>query len=164
MRTMLALVAMAAALALPAAGSDYRTFAMPAPGASNVDPAAADTVLAIVNAARRNAHLPPLAVSAPLASVALAHIHAMLRARTVGHVLPGETFLERFDGVVPADDAVAEVIVVDDTPADAARALLASPEHRAILVSPEMREIGLAAVDCAWGVVVQGDLAGTRRR
>jgi len=117
--------------------------------------------LARVNAARRDAGLPPLAADGALSRAAQAHAADMLRRRYFDHTTPdGGTIMDRYGFAIRGGGAVAENIArcrncpvpavtatVDQLHAD----WMASPGHRRNILGPGFDRYGFAVAETADG-------------
>jgi uncharacterized protein YkwD len=124
--------------------------------ATTLDPAAAEeAVLALLQRARREAGLPPLAPAAELRRAARRHSDEMLRRGFFGHRSPARGGLARrlADEQLPYVQA-SENLVLSTSPQRAHDALLASPAHRRNLLDPALTHVGIGvAVSPARGLL-----------
>jgi hypothetical protein len=121
-----------------------------------VSPAQAETrMLELLNQARRQADLAPLAADSELRDIALAHSEDMVEHRFFGHVSPTSG--------APADRArragvlvsmFGENVAVASTPEVAHEGLMSSPGHRANMLRAEFTHVGIGAGKNDNGIVV----------
>jgi uncharacterized protein YkwD len=110
-----------------------------------------------INAARREAGLPELAIESAVAALARERADDMATRRYFGHTTPeGETILSLLpargiDFRYAGETLQRNNYPADQTVAEAARSLLASPAHRAILLDGRFTHLGL-------GHAADGDL------
>jgi uncharacterized protein YkwD len=143
-------------------GVDEPAFA-PAPprdGARTAVPAEAEArMLALLNEARRDAKLPPLAVDPELRGVAGGHTDDMIAGRFFGHVSPTtgmvENRLQRAGVVV---SICGENVAEADSADDAHRVLMDSPAHRANMLGAKFTHVGIGV---AFRPGEAGDLLAT---
>ena len=120
-----------------------------------------DSILDVVNSARKDHGVAPLRASKSLARAAISFGHDMAEQGFFSHYGPGGSSpRDRIDGY----SAVGETLLwrsPDVTADEAVRLWLASPTHRAILLSPRLDEVGFGAVRSASAPGVFGGLPVT---
>jgi uncharacterized protein YkwD len=104
----------------------------------------------MINAARLAESVPPLAISAKLASAADAHAHAMRDARILAHDLGEGGPVDRMRRAGVEATRPGENVAHAKTVERAHRVLWASPSHRGNLLDPRFSKLGV-------GVVRDGD-------
>jgi uncharacterized protein YkwD len=106
----------------------------------------------LVNEAREQDGLPPLALDSGLTQAARAHAQAMFQAHQLSHRFEGEPSLaDRLAAATRAQlDQEGENVALDFSATDAQKNLMLSPPHRANLMNAAYNVIGL-------GVVHSGD-------
>lgn len=111
------------------------------------DPQAESQLLALVNEARAEVGLRPLAFDARLVPVARAHSEEMFRLRYFGHVSPvtGTPF-ERLEAAGITYSRAGENLAYAHSVAVAHRGLMESPGHRANILRPEFTRIGIGVI------------------
>jgi uncharacterized protein YkwD len=117
-----------------------------APGeeaAADESTAPAESLLAMLNAARSSEGLPALALDARLTAVAEAHAEAMRRTRRVAHDSGDGSPLDRATAANLSLSALGENVAHASDAAHAHRALWASPSHRSNLLDPRFEAIGI---------------------
>ena len=111
------------------------------------DAPAATRILNLMNQARVQAGLSPLAIDEALNRAAQAHILAMLRRGALSHQLDGESSLaDRFVQNGVRFSRAAENIALDSSPEHAHQSLMASEDHRRNLLDPALNAVGIAVV------------------
>jgi uncharacterized protein YkwD len=135
----------------PASGEDA------AAGAK--DPA--DALARMVDAARAESALPPLARDRDLDALALAHVRAMLRARSVGHDVGDGDPASRVRAAGLDLRAAGENVARADGVRTAHRILWQSPSHRANVLG-DFDRVGVAVVEDEGGTVWVCELFGKR--
>ena len=108
------------------------------PSAASADTSPAAYLVQRINAARADHGLPPLRVSADLASYARAHSASMSGSRSLFHT--GDF------RVLCCWSSISENVAFDDTARAAHRALMRSPSHRADMLDPTKRGVGVGVV------------------
>lgn len=145
--------------ATPATGSES-TGGQGSAGTAAVVPGAAERLLALVNAERQAAGLPPLARHPAIAAIAEAHSLAMAARGELFHN-DGyfSTSVRREIGAA----ALGENVAVNGDLDDAHRRLMASPHHRANVLDPRFSAAGFAVVATPEGALfVTEDFAELR--
>jgi uncharacterized protein YkwD len=122
---------------------------------------AADALARMVDAARAESALPPLARDRDLDALALAHARAMLRARSVGHDVGDGDPAARVRAAGLELRAAGENVAHAATVRDAHRVLWQSPSHRANVLG-DFDRIGVAALTDDAGTVWVCELFGKR--
>lgn len=119
------------------------------------DPAAADEVFLLLNGARADAGVAPLAWSEALAAVALAHARDMYTTGFVSHVSPSTgTIADRVRVARVPLAAVGENLALAATPRAVHAGFMDSEGHRANLLRSSFDRVGVAAVDGPLGLMV----------
>ncbi len=113
-------------------------------------------VWALVSDARAAAGLPPQPIDAPLTALARARAADMAMRHYFAHRSPnGTTFLDLMPAYGITGQLAGETIQENnhaDSPTEAARALIASPEHHAILFDPRFTIAGVGHAVGATGI------------
>jgi len=127
------------------AGRYVRT---PAPGESASAGALddRDAIMQMLNAARREEGLPPLARSKELEQVAMAHTEAMLAKRMVAHDVGQGSPLTRVSAAGIRVRVAGENVASAATLTDAHRAVWNSPSHRGNMLDPRFSKLGVAVL------------------
>jgi uncharacterized protein YkwD len=107
-----------------------------------------EKLLALLDAARAEAHVPPVRSDEDLAAVARGHSRDMAEHGFFGHVSPtlGTTDDRVKRGHLMGLGAYGENIVLARDAEEAHGALMGSPGHRDIMLRPEFTHVGIAAV------------------
>jgi uncharacterized protein YkwD len=101
-----------------------------------------------LNATRRAAGLPPLAIEPHLCAIARAHALDMAQRAYFDHDSPeGVDPFERLDRAGWQYQYAGENLALDFSEAHAHRSLLASPDHRENMLGPHYRRVGIAAIE-----------------
>jgi uncharacterized protein YkwD len=130
----------------------------PAPAVPSGDPAA--TLVALVNAARTSAGLPPYRVNPVLMQLAAERAQALARTGLFTHDIPGlglPLAMEQAAGL-SAWGMGAENLAEAGSVAQAFALLMASPEHRANILNPYETQIGVGVAPLPSGGVVVSQL------
>jgi len=116
------------------------------------EPQAEQQLLALANAARKQAGAPPLTLDAGLSQAARVHAQAMLDAQQLSHQFAGEPSLPQRLAVSThlQLDQEGENVALDYDAEHGHEHLMLSPPHRANLLNPAYNVVGL-------GVVRSGD-------
>jgi uncharacterized membrane protein required for colicin V production len=119
------------------------------------DPGGADEVFRLVNDARAQAGVPPLAWSNSLAVVAMGHVMDMYTNGFISHVSPTTgTVADRVRAARISLSVVGENLALAATPRSIHAALMDSDGHRANILRTSFDRIGVAAVDGPLGLMV----------
>jgi hypothetical protein len=115
------------------------------------DSAAEAQLVQLINQARTQQGLQPLAVDDRLTEAARKHTELMVQNKSLAHQFPGEPPPQtRMTNEGLPSDADAENVVLNQTVAGAYDALMHSPPHRANILDPDYNAIGV-------GVLRSGD-------
>lgn len=119
------------------------------------DPGAADEIFRLVNDARAEAGVAPLAWSDALAAVAMGHAMDMYRNGFVSHVSPTTgTVGDRIRAAgIPLAEA-GENLALAATPKAVHAGFMESEGHRANILRPTFDRVGVAAIDGPLGLMV----------
>lgn len=119
-----------------------------APGEDAADDAQDDreAMLSMINAARREEGMPPLAHNPALERVAMEHAEAMLEKRLVAHDVGDGSPLTRVNAAGIHVRVAGENVASAATLADAHRAVWSSPSHRGNLLDTRFSSLGVAVV------------------
>ena len=119
------------------------------------DAGGADEVFRLVNDARAQAGVPPLAWSDSLAAVALGHVMDMYTNGFVSHVSPTTgTVADRVRAARIPLSTVGENLALAATPRAIHAAFMDSDGHRANILRSSFDRVGVAAVDGPLGLMV----------
>jgi uncharacterized membrane protein required for colicin V production len=125
-----------------------------APGDLRPDVEAAAEVYSLVNRARVDEGLAPLAWSDPLAEVALGHAYDMYLGGFFSHTSPTTGGLaDRLRVAAIPYRMAGENLALAATPAEVHRGLMESPGHRANIMAVEYRRVGIAVVSGRLGLM-----------
>ena len=117
---------------------------IPEAGETGSDAEIEREVFRLMNNARREAHLPPLAWDAKVANVARAHSADMARRDYVGHIAPDGTRPEqRVRAASLPDTIVRENVARAYSAAEIHGGLMASPGHRAVILDTHVTHAGV---------------------
>ena len=124
-----------------------RPAAEPAAGNTAFDAKAAQEILRLVNQARAQAGLAPLASDETLNAAAQAHGREMFQRGQLSHQFPGEAdLLSRLGQSGAHFNRAGENVALDYSAEHAHQALMASDGHRKNLLDPSFNAIGIAVV------------------
>jgi hypothetical protein len=129
-------------------------------GAQQVEPAAEQEIVRLVNVERTKAGLQPLAVDSHLTDIARQHSQLMLGRSTLSHQLAGEQDVRH--RVISSGirfDMSGENVAYDRDAASAHRSLMNSPPHKANILRPEFTTIGVGVVRIGDSIYVTQDFA-----
>lgn len=119
------------------------------------DPDAAQEVFRLLNLARIDAGLDPLAFSDGLAGVALGHARAMYANGYFSHVSPVTgSVADRVDAAGIPYRIVGENLALAVTPRQVHEGLMSSPGHRENILRGSFRRVGIAAIKGPLGFMV----------
>lgn len=125
-----------------------------------VDAAAEAQMVALINQARAQHGLQPLAVDDRLTQAARKHTELMVRNNSLSHQFPGEPPPQtRVSNEGLPSDAEAENVVLDQTVAGGHDSLMRSPPHRANILDPDYNAIGVGALRSGDNLWVTEDFA-----
>ena len=124
-------------------------------------------VVRLVNEARAQHHLPPVAMNEQLTAAARAQVNLIAERRQLSHRFPGQPILsERIAATgVHFDSAGENAVESSDTgdaqrdAADAEGTLMLSPEHRENILNPVYNAVGVAAASSGGHVCLVQDFA-----
>ncbi|MGE5483880.1 MAG: CAP domain-containing protein [Ignavibacteriales bacterium] len=106
------------------------------------------TLFELVNAERKNMHLPPLNLDERLCNVARRHAEDMIRSRYFGHLSPNSgTLAGRLARAEVTFEKAGENLAGNTSVPDAHRMLMQSPVHRGNILNPDFTRIGAAVVE-----------------
>jgi uncharacterized protein YkwD len=128
-------------------GGDPATEGAPIAPPSAREEAAAGELLGLLNAARAERGLAPLARSGGLAAVARSYCAEMARTKSIAHDSPisgGPADRARKAGI--AFQRLSENLALAPDPASAHDGLMRSPGHRANILDPAVTEVGIGAI------------------
>jgi uncharacterized protein YkwD len=116
-------------------------------GAREDAPGVEATMLALLNGARAEAHLPPLQPDADLAAVARGHSADMQTNGFFGHVSPSKgTTEDRLRAARLLYSLVGENVARAGSAKTAHQSLMGSPAHRGVMLGAEFTHVGVGAV------------------
>lgn len=122
-------------------------FAMPSATDAQSDPplqAAQAQILALLNQARRDHGLQPVALDSGLSAAAQKHSELMADRHEMAHQLAGEApLITRLANEGVKLDAGAENVADTDSPQDAETEWMLSPGHRANILNPQYNSVGI---------------------
>jgi uncharacterized protein YkwD len=128
--------------------------------ASAFDAAAEAQTVDLINQARAQHSLPPLAVDDRLTQAARKHTELMVQNRTLSHQFPGEPGPQtRMSNEGLPSDADAENVVMNQTVAGAHDALMHSPPHRANILGADYNVIGVGVLRSGDNIWITEDFA-----
>ncbi len=128
--------------------------------AQQVEPAAEQEIVRLVNAERAKAGLQPLSVDSRLTDIARQHSQLMLSRSTLSHQLSGEEDVRH--RVISSGiwfDMSGENVAYDRDAASAHNSLMHSPPHKANILRPEFTTIGVGVVRKGDSIYVTQDFA-----
>jgi len=124
-----------------------RAIADSASNGTGFDARAAREILRLVNQARAQASLAPLALDETLSQAAQAHGRKMLQHGQLSHQFPGEAdLLVRLGQSGVHLSRAGENVAFDYSAAHAHQALMLSDEHRRNLLDPSFNAVGIAVI------------------
>jgi len=124
-----------------------RAIADSASNGTGFDARAAQQILRLVNQARAQASLAPLALDETLSQAAQAHGRKMLQHGQLSHQFPGEAdLLVRLGQSGVHLSRAGENVAFDYSAAHAHQALMLSDEHRRNLLDPSFNAVGIAVI------------------
>jgi uncharacterized protein YkwD len=127
---------------------------------STVVPEAEARLLAMLNAARRGHHLPPLVMTELLRGVARSHSRDMAVQGYVGHGSAlGQSFIARLSRVVPAGTFVGENVTAALTVEEVHGAFIHSQGHLENILGPTFRWVGIGVATAGQLLMVTEDFA-----
>jgi len=124
-------------------------------------PDAEATLLALLNEARREHHLPALVMSPHLRQAARLHSRDMAARGYLGHGTPGgASFVERISAFVRPGALVGENVVAAETPEQANSAFVSSRGHLENMLNPSFHVVGIGVATAGRiGLMVTEDFA-----
>jgi hypothetical protein len=134
--------------------------AVGAGGAQQIEPAAEQEIVQLVNAERARAGLQPLAEDPRLTEIARQHSRLMLSRATLSHQFDGEPDVRH--RVISSGirfDMSGENVAYDRDAASAHRSLMNSPPHKANILRPEFTAVGVGVVRTGDSIYVTQDFA-----
>ena len=136
-------------------GDDVVEITPAAPEELTVNPGAADQVFVLVNVARTDAGVAPLAWSNSLAEVAMGHVMDMYLNGFISHVSPTTgTIGDRVRTARIPLTAVGENLALAANPRAVHAGFMDSDGHRANILRTNFDRVGVAAVDGPLGLMV----------
>ena len=134
--------------------------AAPTPHTDQFDTAGAAQLVDLINQARADAGLAPLAVDHRLTSAAQKHTQLMVEHAELSHQFDGEPSMQlRFANEEMPSDEEAENVAFNQTVAGAHQGLMASPLHRANILDPSFNTVGVAILHHGINIYVTEDFA-----
>jgi len=125
-----------------------------------VDPAAEQEMVRLVNAERAKAGLAPLTVDERLTRIAREHSQLQATKHAISHQFPGEPDVRhRISPTGLRFNYSGENVAFDVDPPSAHRELMNSPPHRANILRPEFNAIGIGVVHAGNEIYVTEDFA-----
>jgi hypothetical protein len=128
--------------------------------AQQIESAAEQEIVRLVNAERAKAGLEPLAVDSRLTDIARQHSQLMQSRSTLSHQLSGEEDVRH--RVISSGirfDISGENVAYDRDAASAHSSLMHSPPHKANILRPEFNSIGVGVVRIGDSIYVTQDFA-----
>ena len=117
-------------------------------------------MVVLINQARAQQGLQPLAVDDRLTQAARKHTAMMVKNHSLAHQVPGEPPPQtRISNEGMPSDAEAENVVLDQTVAGAHDSLMHSPPHRANILNPDYNAIGVGVIRSGDNLWVTEDFA-----
>jgi hypothetical protein len=145
-------------LPLPALGASVSAQSYADSGA--VDSGAEEQILKLLNGARQQHGLAPLALDGRLTVAARKHSRRMAERAELSHQLPGEPPLQdRIAAENLAADRAGENVGLDQNAVSAHEGLMNSPPHRRDILDPEYNAVGIAVVRRGKDIYVTEDFA-----
>lgn len=120
----------------------------PPPPQAKSSAAPTDRLLALINEARKQAGVAPLALDAAVAKVAQSYAAVLKAEGTLAHSSKnGQTLADRLKSAGVAYNRAAENLSAAPTADDAHHSLMSSPGHRKNIVDPELTHVGIGVLD-----------------
>jgi uncharacterized protein YkwD len=134
--------------------------AVPATAVDDYDSSAEQQVVQLINQARQQQGLAPLAENGELQAAARAHTELMASQQKLSHQLPGEPILRerlKLSGVRMHTDG--ENVAFNQSAEAAVQGFMHSAPHRANILNPQYNAVGVGAVERGGTVWVTVDFA-----